>query len=39
VGLTSAADRALALYGKSVLRQAKFQQIESLIDDPAGRDS
>jgi SAM-dependent methyltransferase len=37
VGLTTAADWALALYGKSVLKQAKFRQIESLIDDPAGR--
>lgn len=32
-----AADWALALYGKSVLKQAKFRRIESLIDDPAGR--
>jgi SAM-dependent methyltransferase len=37
VGLTTAAEWALALYGKSVLKQAKFRQIESLIDDPAGR--
>ena len=37
MGLTTAADWALALYGKSVLKQAKFRQIESLIDDPAGR--
>ena len=37
VGLTTAADWALALYGKSVLKQAKLRQIESLIDDPAGR--
>ena len=37
MGLKTAADWALALYGKSVLKQAKFRQIESLIDDPAGR--
>ena len=37
MGLTTAADWALALYGKSVLKQAKLRQIESLIDDPAGR--
>jgi SAM-dependent methyltransferase len=37
VGLTTATDWALALYGKSVLKQAKLRQIESLIDDPAGR--
>lgn len=34
---TAAADWALALYGKSVLKQAKFRRIESMIDDPAGR--
>jgi SAM-dependent methyltransferase len=33
---TAATDWALALYGKSVLKQAKFRRIESLIDDPAG---
>lgn len=33
---TAAADWALALYGKSVLKQAKFRRIESLIDDPTG---
>jgi ubiquinone/menaquinone biosynthesis C-methylase UbiE len=35
--LTAAADWALALYRKSVLKQAKFRRIESLMDDPAGR--
>ena len=32
----AAAEWALALYGKSVLKQAKFHRIASLIDDPTG---
>ncbi len=36
-GDSPAADWALALFGKSVLKQAKFRQIASLMDDPAGR--
>jgi SAM-dependent methyltransferase len=34
---TAAADWALALYATSVLKQAKFHRIASMIDDPAGR--
>ena len=33
---TAAAEWALALYAKSVLKQAKFHRIASLIDDPTG---
>jgi len=31
------ADWAVALFSRSVLKQAKFRQIESLLDDPAGK--
>jgi SAM-dependent methyltransferase len=31
------ADWAVALFDRSVLKQAKFRQIESLLDDPAGK--
>jgi SAM-dependent methyltransferase len=31
------AEWALALFDRSVLKQAKFRQIESLLDDPAGK--
>ena len=30
-------DWALALFNRSVLKQAKFRQIASLLDDPAGK--
>jgi SAM-dependent methyltransferase len=30
-------DWAIALFNRSVLKQAKFRQIESLLDDPAGK--
>lgn len=33
------ADWAIALFDRSVLKQAKFRQIESLLDDPAGKTS
>jgi SAM-dependent methyltransferase len=31
------ADWAVALFNRSVLKQAKFRQIESLLEDPAGK--